>query len=186
MAKLIIGLVGEFGTGKGTAAAYLQKKYKAEVLKFSHILNDILHRLRQDVTRNNLDRIATALRKEFGENILAKTLAADINAKKNKLIVIDGFRKLEELRAFKKLNGFTLINLTASPKIRHERLTKRNEKRDDQEKKYKDFLREHKNISDKDIVKVGKRANFQIDNSGTERELHFKIDKIIKQINEKK
>ena len=183
---MIIGLVGEFGTGKGTAAAYLQKKYKAEVLKFSHILNDILHRLRQDVTRNN-HRIITALRKEFGEDIIAKTLIADIEARnKNKLIVIDGFRKLEELRAFKELNGFVLINLTASPKSRYERLTKRNEKRDDQEKKYNDFLREHKNDSDKDIVKVGKQADFQIDNSGTERELYSQIDKIIKQINEKK
>ena len=186
MAKLIIGLVGEFGTGKGTAAAYLQKRYKAEVLKFSHVLNDILHRLRQDVTRNNLDRIVTALRNGFGEDILAETLIADIDTKKNKLIVIDGFRKLEELRVFKKLDGFVLINLTASPKTRYERLTRRNEKRDDQEKKYNDFLREHKNISDKDIVKVGKQADFQIDNSGTERELHLQIDKIIKQINEKK
>ena len=187
MVKIIIGLVGEFGTGKGTAAAYLNKKYKARILKFSAVLNDILHRLHYEVTRDNLDRIVTTLRKEFGEDVLAKTLLADIDAdKKNKIIVIDGFRKLEELQVFKKISGFTLINLTASPRTRYERLLKRNEKRDDQKKSFKNFLREHKNISDKDIIKVGKRADFAIDNSGTAKELYSQIDKIIKKINEKK
>ena len=186
MNKIIIGLVGEFGTGKGTTAAYLKKKYKAEILKFSNPLNDILHRLNYDVTRNNLDRVVTALRKEFGENILAKTLITDINKKKNKIIVIDGFRKLEELRLFKKINGFFLVNLTADARTRYERLLKRNEKRDDQKKKFKNFLREHKNISDKDIIKVGKQADFQVDNSSDEKKLYLQIDNIIKQINEKK
>ena len=45
MSKIIIGLVGQAGCGKGTLADMLQKDYGASYFRFSAILSAILDRL---------------------------------------------------------------------------------------------------------------------------------------------
>ena len=45
MSKLVIGLAGSIGAGKGTAAAYLVRKYGADMFIFSSPLRNILKTL---------------------------------------------------------------------------------------------------------------------------------------------
>lgn len=178
--KIVLGLVGEMASGKGTISDYLAKKYNASCFKFSSPIRDVLERLHIEVNRRNLSETTTSLRKIFGEDFLVYTLIKDIKNDKNNIIVIDGFRKLSEVRLFYNIPGFILIYITADEKIRYERLTKRTENRDDNNKTFNDFKKDHKRKTEIDIPKIGKKADFVIDNKNSTRELYKKIDKIIK------
>lgn len=186
MQQIIIGVVGQFASGKGTVSKYLAKKYNAKVLKFSDILTDVLNRIGQDVIRANQSKIAESLRKDFGEDILSQVLMKDIVKSNKKIVVIDGFRKMGELKFFRGINNFILINVKADLTTRYRRIMNRGEKVDEKMKSLKSFKNDHKLAADTDIVKVGKQADYTVDNSGTKEKLYKQIDKIIKQINEKK
>ena len=178
--KKIIGLTGEIACGKGAVVDYLVKKYQASPYRYSRILRDILNRVYQEQTRRNMTDLSDWLRKKFGQDILSKTLARDIEQDKNKLIVFDGIRRLPELKIFKKIPGFRLIRVVSDPKIRYERFIKRNENPGDHKKTYQQFLKDLKGASDYEIPKVMKRADFEINNDGNLKDLHEQIDKIIK------
>jgi len=177
--KLIIGLVGEIASGKGAVVNYLVKKNKASSYRYSKILRDILDRVYEDQTRKNMTDLSDWLRKNFGQDILSKTLARDIELDKNKIIVFDGIRRLPELNVFKKIPGFILARIVGDPKIRYERFIKRNENPGDNKKTYKQFLRDLKGVSDYEIPKVMKRADFEINNDGSLKDLYKQIDQII-------
>jgi len=177
--KIIIGLVGEIASGKGAVVDYLVKKYGAGSYRYSKILRDILDRVYQDQARKNMNDLSDWLRKKFGEDILSKTLARDIEQDKNKLIVFDGIRRLPELNIFKKIPGFILIRVVGNPKIRYRRFIKRNENPGDDKKTYQQFLKDLKDVSDYEIPKVMQRADYEINNDGDLKNLHKQIDRII-------
>lgn len=177
--KIIIGLSGEIACGKGVAVDYLVKKYKASPYRYSRILRDILDRVHQGQSRENMTNLSAWLRKNFGQDILSKTLARDIEQDKNKLIVFDGLRRLPELNIFKKIPGFILIRIVGDPKIRYKRLIKRNENPGDSKKTYRQFLKDHKGLSDYEIPKVMKQADFEINNNGSLDDLRKQVDRII-------
>lgn len=180
MPKIIIGLVGEFASGKSSVSEYLQKKYNAKIFKFSDPLTDILRRVNKKIVRSNQSAVANSLREIFGEDILSQVLMLDAQKTKNKIIVVDGFRKTGELNYFKKFSNFFLINITADLETRYKRIVKRGEKEDEKTKSLKSFIKDHALKADTDITKVGKKADYAIDNSGTKEQLYKQIDKIIK------
>ena len=182
-AKKIIGLVGDIACGKGVAVDYLVKKYQAGSYRYSRILRDILDRVYQDQSRKNMINLSDWLRKNFGQDVLSKTLARDINEDKNDLIVFDGIRRLPELNIFKKIHGFVLIRIVAHPKIRYQRLIKRKENPDDDKKTYEQFLNDQRGASDYEIPQVMKQADYEINNDGGLEDLYAQIDKIVKQQN---
>jgi len=177
--KIIIGLAGEIACGKGAVVDYLVKKHKASFYRYSRILRDILDRVYEEQTRKNMTDLSDWLRKNFGQNILSKTLARDIEQDKNKLIVFDGIRRVPELNIFKKTPGFILIRIVGEPKIRYERFIKRNENPGDNKKTYAQFLKDLKGVSDYEIPKVMEQANFEINNDGDLKNLHKQIDQIV-------
>ncbi len=177
--KLVIGLCGEIASGKGATVNYLVKKYGATSYLYSKILRDILDRIYQGQTRKNMTILSDWLRKTFGQDILSKTLANDLAKNKNRLIVFDGIRRLPELNIFNKIPGFILVRVVGDPKIRYERFLKRNENIGDNKKTYKQFLKDLKGISDYEIPKVMKKANYEINNNGDLKNLHKQVDQII-------
>ncbi|HOZ55913.1 MAG: hypothetical protein BWY51_00483 [Parcubacteria group bacterium ADurb.Bin316] len=186
MEQIIIGIVGEIASGKGTATNYLKRKYRAKIVKTSAPIKIILKTLDQPITRENLTNSIAALRSVFGDDVIVKAALSKLSGTRSKLIVLDGLRKYDEIKLLRKLKNFKLIYISADKKIRYERLIKRQEKHDDKTKTYFQFLRDQKMMNDKDVPKIGKRADFKINNSGATKELYLQIDKIIKQINEKK
>lgn len=177
--KTIIGLSGQIACGKGAVVEYLVKKYQASPYRYSRILRDVLDRLYLEQSRENMTNLSAWLRKEFGQDILSKTLARDIAKDKNKLIVFDGIRRLPELNIFKKIPGFVLIRIVGDPKIRYQRFLKRNENPGDNKKTYRRFLRDLKGASDYEIPQVMKQADFEINNDGSFSDLKKQIDRII-------
>jgi dephospho-CoA kinase len=177
--KKIIGLTGLISSGKGAVVEYLVKKHGASSYRYSTILRDILDRVYREQSRKNMTILSDWLRKNFGQDILSNVLAKDIKKDKNKLIVFDGIRRLPELKIFKKIPGFILISVVSDEKIRYRRLIARNENAGDSKKTFKQFLSDHQGVSDYEIPKVMKLADFEISNNGRLNDLFKQIDQIV-------
>jgi dephospho-CoA kinase len=96
------------------------------------------------------------------------------------LIVIDGVRRLEDVKYLRELPEFKLVYITAPMRTRYERLVVRGENADDTTKTYEDFEDDHKRESEREITKLEPFAQEVVDNSGSLPELHAQLDAIIK------
>src|SRR3989344_3407428 len=119
MAKIIIGLTGPFASGEGTIKKYIEEKYHGKECRFSSLLRDILKRLDVSINRENLQKVSTVLRREFGEDLLAKAIANDVRNLSSDIVVVDGVRRMTDIKFLKRLVGFVLVKVDADPNIRN-------------------------------------------------------------------
>jgi len=182
MTKIILGLVGSLASGKETTKNYLAKNYKAKDCRFSSILRDAMNRTSIPTSRENIQKFSTILRENFGENLLAKAIANDASKLDADVVVVDGVRRFTDIEHLTKLPNFFLIKIDADPKIRYERMVKRNENEGDNKKTFEEFLNDHDAEADRQIPEVMKSAKYSIDNSGTFEELYKQIDFLLKKI----
>lgn len=180
MKKNIFGLVGSLASGKETTKKYLAEKYNAKDCRFSSILRDVLNRIAVPNSRENLQKVSTVLRANFGENLLARAIAADALKLEADVVVIDGVRRFTDIEHLKDLPNFILVKIDADPKLRYERMKLRNENEGDDKKTFEEFLSDHEAEADKQIPEVMKTAKYSIDNSGTFDELYVQIDEMVK------
>lgn len=183
MQKIIIGIVAEMAAGKTTATDYLKEKYQAVSFRFSDPLRDILERLHLEHTRGNLQTLSTSLRQNFSEDILSKVLALDVKNSDNHIIITEGIRRPSDITYLKEIPGFCLISLEADQKIRFERITKRSENPDDQNKTWEEFVAEGNQESEQKIKEISNEAKFHINNNGTAEELYKQLDELITKLN---
>ena len=179
MAKIILGLVGPIASGKDTVKKYLESKYKAENCRFSTILRDVLNRIEVPIDRENLQQLSTILRQNFGEDVLAKVIASDVNKMKSDIVVVDGVRRMADIKYLNDLPNFFLTVIDADPKIRYERLVKRNENTGDNKKTYEQFLKDHEAEADREVPIVIKEAKYKINNNSSLAHLYKQIDGLV-------
>ncbi|OGF25374.1 hypothetical protein A2331_02380 [Candidatus Falkowbacteria bacterium RIFOXYB2_FULL_34_18] len=179
MKKIIIGLTGQMSCGKGTVAEYLEKKYGASTYRFSSMLRDVLNRLYLEITRHNMQTLSTLIRKNFSEDLMARVMAKDVKSDNNNLIVIEGIRRMADIKYLQELENFKLISIEADSKVRYERLTKRTENKGDTEKTYKEFMDDHKTEAESEIPKTMEHADIIINNNGDLKKLYKQIDDLI-------
>ncbi len=182
--KIIIGLVGQIAAGKGTIAKYLTEKHGAVTYRFSTIMRDILNRLHLEINRKNLQNLSTVLRKQFGEDLFAKVIANDVDKDKNKLIVVDGIRRLADIAYLKDISGFFLVLVVADPQTRYQRLIKRTENSGDSQKTFREFLADQEKEADIEIPQVMAMAKYELNNDGGFDLLYQQIDDLLKKIND--
>lgn len=180
--KTIIGFVGEMASGKGTASHYLENKHGAAYYRFSTILRSIAQKIYLEQTRKNMQKLSTVLRKNFGQDILAKSVAADVQNDKHKIIIVDGIRRLADIKYLLKISGFHLIHITASAENRYKRLVIRKENPGDDKKTFKQFLEDEKQESEREIKKTARKARYIIDNNGTKKDLYKNLDELMRKI----
>ncbi|MEK7508651.1 MAG: AAA family ATPase [Patescibacteria group bacterium] len=178
--KVILGFTGLIASGKGTAAEYLKSNYQASHYRFSTMLRDMAKRIYIPETRDNLVKLSEILRATFGEDVLAKTMAQDVKNDKNKVIVVEGIRRLADIAYLAKMPNFVLVEIFADPKIRHARLVKRGENTDDTSKTYEQFLADHQRSTELSILDVIKHAKEKIDNNDNLKNLHKQLDALLK------
>lgn len=178
--KIILGLVGEMSSGKGTAADYLINTYSAVSFRFSTPLRDVLNRLHIDISRTNMQKLSTNLRENFGQDLLAKIIAEDVKNSQNEIIVIDGIRRMEDIKYLRDLPDFTLVHLSVNIETRFNRIIKRGENQDDTTKTLEQFKKEHQAETELEIPVVASNANIVIDNSGKVEDLYKEFDKLVK------
>lgn len=185
MSKIILGLVGSLAGGKETTKKYLAENYNAKDCKFSNILRDVLSRTAVPVSRENLQKVSTVLRANFGEDLLARAIANDAAKLEADVVVIDGVRRPTDIEHLVKLSNFFLIKIDADPHLRYERMIKRNENEGDDKKTFEQFMKDHEAEADSLIPVVMESAQYSIENSGNFENLYKQIDEIIKKISGK-
>lgn len=179
MEKIILGITGEIASGKGTTAKYLIEKYDATTHRFSTALRDVAKRVYLEESRENLQKISTMLRENFGDDILSKVIFHDVNNDNNEIITIDGVRRLGDIEFLKQIPGFKLVYVEASIENRYQRIIKRGENVDDNTKTFEDFKKDHEREAELQIKDLKNVADFVMDNNGSLDELYSQIDNIL-------
>jgi len=179
MVKIILGLAGEIASGKGAATKYIIEKYNGSSQRFSTMLRDVLDRLYLEQSRENMQNLSTSLRKTFGEDVLARAMSEDVKKDESEIILIDGVRRLPDIKYLKELPEFKLIYIETEIEKRYERIIKRGENSDDNQKTYAEFVKDHEGEAELRIKDLKKDADYIIDNNQDIKELHSQIDRII-------
>lgn len=133
MSKKYIVLVGQLGSGKGTAAEYLRKK-GFKIFKFSDVLKK---QVKGTPSREALQDLGDELRRQKGNQILADLMLKKAAKSGYKKVVFDGARSPQEVKYLKERGAF-VIGITAAKRLRFERLKKRGQERDP--KTWRQFL----------------------------------------------
>ncbi|MBT4153194.1 MAG: hypothetical protein HOE53_00935 [Candidatus Magasanikbacteria bacterium] len=176
--RIIFGIVGHIGSGKGAAAAYLESRYGAGVYRSSNILRDVLDRLHEPHKRKSLQELCLALCEQFGEDILSKTMRADIEQLDQSIMVVEGIRREGDFAHIKDAGEFVLVSIDADTKVRYNRLISRGENVDDN-KSFEDFLEDSKRGTELNISKLSEQATEHIHNNGDFAALYAQIDQLV-------
>lgn len=179
MKKIILGFAGEIASGKGTATKYAVEKYDAASGRFSTMLRDVLNRLYIEESRENLQKISSALRQTFGDDLMAKVIFGDAESNTNSILVIDGVRRLPDIEYLRKLPEFKLVYIETDMQKRFERIKKRGENADDNTKTFEEFQKDHEGEAELRVKDLKNHADYVVENDGTFEELYAQIDKII-------
>ncbi len=180
--KIILGFVGPIASGKGTVCQYLKETYNTDILRFSTMLRDVLNRFYIEQSRENMQVLSSSLRQIFGDDLMAKTIANDVNHSEATIIVLDGVRRQADIKYLRELPDFHLVEINADQKIRYERITKRGENSDDIQKTFEDFQADELKEAELQIKDVAKTAEFHLDNNGSKENLYKQIEDIIKRL----
>jgi dephospho-CoA kinase len=182
--KIVIGLIGEKGAGKGTVADFFAKKYNAEHFGTSKILRRTTDSLHLPPTRDNFIKLGLVLKNGFGSSVVIDALIKDIEDSQAKVAIADGIRMHGDVEPFKRKYGknFYLIYVTADMRIRYERTKKRKEKADEDKTTFEQFLAEEGLLTEISIHEIGLKANFTIDNNGTAEDLQKQMEEVGKKI----
>lgn len=176
---MIIGFVGQAGAGKGTAAEMLAKDSHSKIFTFSDILVDILNRLFKEKSRDNMIKISMALREAFGQDALANVMERQVQECDADIVIVDGIRRLEDIEDLRKDPNFHLVEVTAPPKVRFERLKNRKEKSGESEMTWEDFLHMSERETERTIAAVAKEADHTIANDSDLENFKTKLDELI-------
>lgn len=178
----IIGLVGETGSGKDTFYDCLKKKKTVKepvfCFRFSDPLSEILRIFFNKVKKEDQQWLGQVFRQRFGNNILGEAIKKKIKNIKKGIIILNGIRVWEEYKIIKKLGG-KIIYITTPSKIRWQRVKKRSEKKDDNVS-FQKFLKMEKAKTEILIPKIGKSADFKIENIYSKEDLCQEIENILK------
>tara|TARA_Y100000310_G_C20495744_1_gene721444 strand:- start:608 stop:1009 length:402 start_codon:yes stop_codon:yes gene_type:complete len=133
-----------------------------------------------------MQEISTILRKQFGEDLIAKVMVENIKATKAEIVTIDGIRRHTDIANIEQLPNFNLIYVTASPKTRYDRLTARGQNSGDKQKTFEEFKADENRESEQQIREVGLIAKHKIDNESSLEDFYKQLEDIITKIKSEK
>jgi dephospho-CoA kinase len=177
--KIVLGIVGEIGSGKGAAAEYLHGRYGAQTFRFSTPMRDCLKRLHIPETRENLQVFSLITRETFGQDLYSKAIALDASEAVAPMVIAEGVRRIADIAELSKLPSFHLIAIVADEKTRFDRVKRRNENDSDAAKTWEQFKKEASAETELTIREIASRAEVAVSNDGTLEELHRKLDEVV-------
>ncbi|MDR3559201.1 MAG: AAA family ATPase [Candidatus Pacebacteria bacterium] len=182
--KIVIGLIGEKGSGKGTVSDYLIEKYGAIHYGTSKILRRTLEDLHVSVTRDNLVKLALVLKEGYGPSVIIDSLIKDMEKNGSDVIIADGIRMHGDVDPFRKKYGenFFLVYVTADLKLRFERTKARKQNEGEGDATFQEFLEEEGKLTEVSIHEIGRQADYKLGNNGTPEELKKQTDEMMEEI----
>ena len=182
--KLVIGLVGEKGSGKQTFVNFfkdLNPNLKIGQVRFSDILAQTLLMWDIPITRSNLQQLSIAMDKTFGSKTLAHAAKFNIEGETADIIIFDGIRGFAQVDMIKTYPKNIIVYITAKQKLRYQRLKNKSEKVGETGLSFEQFMKEEKVKTELEIPKLGKMADVKIENNGTLDEFKTKIKQLLLQ-----
>ncbi len=182
--KLVIGVVGENGAGKGSFSEYLTRlnpDLKVTRLKFSDILFSTLKLWNLPLTRANLQNLSIIMDKQYGSGTLTRATEGAVTKNKSDIVIVEGVRWDSDVPMIHSFKRNALVYIIAKRKIRFERMKIRGEKVGESNLSYSQFLKEEKAKTEVAIGKIGRSADFKIENNGTQKEFERQVKKFIKE-----
>ncbi len=178
--KIIIGLVGEKGCGKGTfkdlLVEFVHDKKIAHV-RFSDVLTETLKLWGIPVSRENLQKLSPTMVQAYGEGILTRAVRKRVEDIDADIVILDGVRWLSDAEMLRQLPNNLLVYITADAKTRYERTKGRKEKAGEENATWEKFLLEEQAETEKAIPLIGAFANHMIFNTGPLEELREEVKK---------
>lgn len=180
--KIIIGLVGEKGSGKETFGNLLQElipEKKIVRIRSSDILSETLTLWDIPKTRENLQDLAIYMDQGFGKGTLSHAVFARIEKMDADIVIFDGVRWETDVDLIRKFPKNFLVYVTASLETRFERIKTRKEKAFEEGTTLKQFMHEEKKLTELQIPKIGKEADFKIENNTSLQDFKTQVKKFI-------
>ena len=178
--RIVVGVAGMPGAGKGTVREIVQKMGYHIVVMGDEIREEAKRR-KLKPTPQNLGMIMVKLREEEGLAAVAKRCIPKMEKAKEKVVIVEGIRSLHEVDEFKKhFPNFTLIAIHASPETRFRRLFQR--KRSDDPKGWETFMERDLRELSVGIGAAIATANHMIVNEGTKAQLKRKTREVLKEV----
>ncbi len=185
MAKIIIGLVGETGSGKDTVAHYLKRRYDVQLLRFSLPLKKTLDLFFNKSSKEDQSWLYTVFKERFGEDVLHQGVRRYVE-QHDGIMCVNGMRMMKDLDFIRSFKNNYIIYVTADQELRWKRVVGRGEKSDDKQS-LEDFQKfEATAETEKNIPAIGAQADFTIKNDGSMDELLWQVDDAMKEILKKK
>lgn len=124
--KIVIALIGMPGSGKTEASEVISEETRASTVVMGDIIREETVKRGLEFNPENIGFISVELRKEYGDDVIAKCCIEKIQGIKNNIVIVEGVRSFAEIKSFKeKIPNFYTILIKASQKTRFERLKKR-------------------------------------------------------------
>ena len=179
---MIIGVTGNYASGKDTVADILQEQ------GFIHIsLSDLIreHMKKNDIkiTRENLIKAGNQLREENGPDILAKRAIEKFQDNNN--YVISSIRNPSEVETLQTREDFFFVNVTAPEEVRLKRLVERNRENDPktlEELRVKEAKENSIDSNAQQLNKVAHMTKFKIVNQNSLEVLKEKVKELINKL----
>lgn len=184
---LIIGIVGLPGSGKTTAAKYLESKGFTRVTLSEFIKEEVAKAGITNYTREILQDYGNKMREQFGPQVLAQLALEKVKTDGISKAVIDGIRNIHEVAALETENNFHLVGILAKPSVRYQRLLKAKGKV--WVGSFEEFLQQEKRENSLGSQKFGLRvtdclqkAKYFIHNNASRKDLQQSVDAVLKRL----
>ena len=187
MKKIVFGVCGPIGSGKGTVTDWFKDHGFITTSLSDEIRIELTSRSRE-ITRPSLQEVGNELRESLGDTVLAKRAWERISKGDNPKVVLESIRHPQEAKYLKKQGNFYLISVDADQKVRFARYMKR--KNSEDTTNWEKFLEEdteeakgHHGEHGQLVEETAKLADFTVDNSGSLGETYSQLAAILESVN---
>lgn len=179
--KLLIGITGMSGSGKGTVVDILKQKGFLHFSASDFIAEEVVRR-GVSVDRATLIAVGNDLRQKFGAGYIADELLKKASSVESS-VIIESIRTLGEIDRLKE-NGGILLAVDADQKLRFERMKKRGGVKDGVS--WEEFVEQERGESEstdpnkQNLSACRDRADFVVNNDGTITDLEVQVNVFLK------
>ncbi len=174
--KTVLVIVGMPGAGKSLASG-VAGRLGVPVFVSGDIIRTEALRRGLSPSKRNLGRLMLELREEEGMGAVAKRLVPVLAARKERFLVYEGARNIEEIDELKKRYRVVTVAIHASQPSRFQRLLKR--RRTDRPGNWEDFSERDQRELKVGIGKVIALANRTLENEDTKDDLKRRMKRLL-------